>query len=115
MRLSLAAAASAFLVALSAPSDAKDMPYSSKVSVKVGQSVLVMSIRHKDCGAPARAFSHYKPQLPKSKLGTFSDGGVGTSSRCKAVVPARGVIFTVKKPGTERLRLMGDPVSITVK
>ncbi len=117
MRLLLAAAASAFLVALSAPSDAKDMPYSSKVSVKVGQSVLVMSIRHKDCGAPARAFSHYKPQLPKSKLGTFSDGGVGTtrSSRCKAVVPARGVIFTAKKPGTERLRLMGDPVSITVK
>lgn len=57
MRLLLAAAASAFLVALSAPSDAKDMPYRSKVAVKVGQSVLVMGIRHKDCEAPARAFS----------------------------------------------------------
>lgn len=117
MRWIDAAAVSIAMLVLPTSSLAKDMPYRSSVNVKVGQSVLVMGIRHKDCGAPARAFSHYKPQLPKSSLGTFSDGGVGTtrSSRCKGVVPARGVIFTARKPGKERLRIMGEPVAITVK
>jgi hypothetical protein len=105
------------LFAFPAVSLAKDMPYRSSVTVKVGQTVLLKGIRHKDCGKPARAFSYYKPQLPKSSLGTFSDGGVGTtrSDRCGGVVPARGVRFTAKKPGKERLRVMGDPITITVK
>ena len=117
MRWVHSTAVSLAMLAMPAASFAKDMPYRSNVTVKVGQSVLVMGIRHKDCGAPARAFSHYRPQLPKSALGTFSDGGVGTtrSSRCKCVVPARGVIFTAKKPGKERVRIMGEPVAITVK
>lgn len=98
-------------------SHAKDMPYKRTVTLKVGQSALVKGVRHRDCGAPARAFSHYRPQLPKSSLGTFSDGGVGTtqSDRCGKRVPARGVIFNAKKAGKETLNVMGDPITVTVR
>ncbi len=110
----LAIAAMAVMVA--APmAYAKDMPYKRTLNLKVGQSALVMGIRTNPCGAAARPFSALK--IPASSLGSFSDGGVGTtrSNRCKRVVPARGVVFTAKKPGKERLTISGDPVSITVR
>lgn len=116
-RAACIAAALVAFIALPATSHAKDMPYKRSVTLKVGQSTLVKGIRHRDCGKPARAFSHYRPQLPRTSLGTFSDGGVGTtrSDRCGGVVPARGVLFTAKQRGTERLNIMGDPVTITVR
>ena len=113
-----ALALSAMVVMLTAPlAYAKDMPYKRKVNLKVGQSTLVLGVRSNPCGAPARSFSALKPRIPSSSLGTFSDGGVGTtrSNRCKRVVPARGVVFTAKKPGKERLTVAGDTVFITVR
>jgi hypothetical protein len=60
--------------------------------------------------------------LPASRTGAFSDGGAGTvqSSYCKKRfnldrVAARGVRFTARNRGTERLTIFKDPVSITVR
>lgn len=114
---SFAVLAMVALVAVPTMSIAKDMPYKRSVTLKVGQSALIKGIRHRDCGAPARAFSYYHRQLPKTKLGVYSDGGTGTtrSDRCGGRVPARGVVFTAKEPGKATLNIMGDPVTITVR
>jgi hypothetical protein len=95
---------------------AKDFKYKRSVTLKIGQSVVLKGVR-RGCGKSAPTWAGIKGRLPRSKLGSFSDGGTGTYSsvRCGRKVGARGVKFTAKKAGKEKLVIFLDPFRITVK
>lgn len=97
--------------------NAQNIPYKKSVTLKVGQSVVLKGVRSRDCGDVAEPWTPIKARLPKSKLGSFSNGGEGTvkSRSCKKRVAARGILFTAEKVGKERLLIFSDPVRITVK
>lgn len=98
-------------------SHAGDIAYKPTVTLKVGQSVILKGVRSADCGDMAPSWGHIKGRLPKSKLGSFSDGGTGTvkSGKCGDRVGARGVKFKAIKSGQEQLTIYQDKVRITVK
>lgn len=109
-------------VVLSFPVAAQDIKYHRSVSLKVGQSIVLKGVRNRNCGTRPPSWSSLKGRLPRTDLGRFSDGGAGTvrSNHCYKTydvrrVAARGVRFTAKKPGRARLKVFGDPVSITVR
>lgn len=95
---------------------AAEIPYNAKPSIKVGQTIVLKGVRS-DCGAAARSFKQIAGYLPSSKLGTFSDGGVGTvqSRSCGGPTPARAVRFTATAKGRESFTIAGDDFTITVK
>ena len=95
---------------------AAEFNYQPMVSLKPGKTTLLKGARGKACGDPAPSWSEVAANLPKSATGSFSDGGVGTvkSRSCGKAVPARGIRFTSKTVGKERLTIFGDAVSITV-
>ena len=87
--------------------------YQSKVTLKVGESVIVHGIRG-DCGkAPAKSAL----KVPASKTGKFSIGKLGwrESGKCNGATPAVQVIFTAVTPGKETVKVEGDAIKITVK
>ena len=96
---------------------ADNIPYKRSVKLEVGQSVVLKGVRSRDCGKIPEPWVPIRDLLPKSKLGSFSDGGVGTvkSRHCGKIVAARGIKFTAKTPGKERLIIFKDSVRITVK
>ncbi len=96
---------------------ADNIPYKRSVTLKVGQSIVLKGVRSRDCGDIAEPWTPIKARLPNSILGVFSNGGEGTvkSRSCRKRVAARGIKFTAKKPGKERLLIFNDPVRITVK
>ena len=101
-----------------APSVAGDIPYRSKVELKVGQSVILKGVRARDCDASrASSFSHISGKLPNLKIGRLSNGGTGTvdSNSCGKTVPARAIKFTATKKGTQRFTIYGDRFKVTVK
>lgn len=119
MRSSLAAAAVLASAALfvAGAAKAEQFGYKRDVSMKVGQTVVLKGVRA-DCAAKAPlTWAKIRGNLPKSKLGTFSDGGVGTtrSNACKGVVPARGVRFTATTAGREAFNVYNDPIVLSVR
>ena len=96
---------------------ARDIPYRSSVSLKVGQSTVLKGVRDRKCGPRAPSWNQVKRKLPRSKIGKFSNGGVGTvdSDFCKGKVAARGVRFTATKAGKQTLSVYGDRTKISVK
>jgi len=121
MRLSVLA----FFIALvvqHTPASAGDFTYHRQVTLSVGQSIVLKGVRNRNCGTRVPAWSSVASRLPSSRLGAFSDGGGGTvqSSFCRRTydirgVAARGVRFTAKRRGSERLIIFKDPVRITVR
>lgn len=111
------AASLSFAVLFSTGVLAADFKYLKSVTLKVGQSVILKGIRHPDCEDSAPSWSRVRGHLPNSKLGTFSNGGAGTtkSRSCGGRVGARGIKFTAKKVGNERFIVADDPIRITVK
>ena len=87
------------------------------VSLNVGQSMIVTGVRNRECGGGAPSWSNIKSRLPRSKTGKFSNGGTGTldSDSCGETVAVRAVRFTATKAGTEKVKVFGDRISITVK
>ncbi len=101
---------------------AQDFRYHRSVTLKVGQSIVLKGVRNSNCGTRAPSWSSLARQLPSTSLGSFSDGGAGTvqSDFCKKrfkikSVAARGVRFTAKQRGKQKLTIFRDPVSITVR
>lgn len=114
--------ASATIAVLAGPATAQDIKYHRSVTLSVGQSIVLKGVRNSNCGTRAPSWQSIAKKLPASRLGTYSDGGTGTvkSNHCFNTygvhyVPARGVRFTAKARGTEKLKIFQDPVSITVK
>lgn len=92
------------------------IPYLDKVSLGVGQATVIHGARGSQCGQQAPDWEQIAATLPPSVTGKFSDGGLGVrfSQRCGGDTPARAIRFTATKPGSEQLRLFGDPVRIEV-
>jgi len=117
MKLLASGFAAAMIFAFTLPADAKDFPYRRNVTLSVGGSTVLKGVRSGDCSDSAPSWSRVSRGLPKSKLGSFSDGGEGTvkSNSCGQRVGARGVRFTAKTKGTERFVIFDDTISVTVK
>lgn len=113
-------AALSFVLAIAVGAEtalAAEFIYRESVTLRVGQSVILKGVRGRGCDGSAPSWGRISGSMPRSKLGTFSDGGRGTvdSDSCGEVVPARGVKFTAKKTGKETLTIYKDRVTITVK
>ena len=103
------------ILAGTAISQAKDIPYYDKVRLKVGQSIVLKGVRTRCNGKTAPKFSRLT-KLPKPKLGVLVDGGAGTvlSKNCDRRVPARAIRFKATKKGRETITIYDDRVSIRV-
>lgn len=89
--------------------------YVRNVSLKVGESAIIHGARGNECG-PAPSWESAKELLPELVTGTLTDGGVGTrnSRQCGGRVPARAILYTALKVGTEQTSLYGDDIVIRV-
>lgn len=94
---------------------AQNIPYKASVTIAVGKSMVLKGVRG-PCGGPAPSWDQVGAKLPKTTLGRFSDGGVGTvvSRSCNGTTAARGVRFTATAKGAESFVIFDDPISITV-
>jgi hypothetical protein len=116
MRFSRLAAFSVMLAAFSASAFAQsenEIEYRERVTLNVGESVVIHGIRG-DCGQlPTRG----DIELPALTTGTLSVGkeGYRESRRCNGETPAVEVIFTATAPGRERFEIEGDPISVRVR
>jgi hypothetical protein len=96
----------------SMPAFAQNIPTNLSPTVRVGQTVVVKGVRSRECGQAAGPINN----TPRSTLGTFSSGAIGTvnSRSCGGPTPARELRFTARKPGTETISAQGDTVTLTV-
>ncbi len=104
------------LLALAAPLAAqstKEIKYRERVTLDLGESVVVYGYRG-DCGALPTSG---QVELPQLKTGTLSTGkdGIRKSKRCNGMTPAVEVIFTATTPGRETFELQGDEISVRVR
>lgn len=92
-----------------------DVEYRRSVSLGVGESIVVHGARGA-CGQPPPSWQKVSRKLPDTKLGSWSDGGVGMrySRKCGTMTPARGLVFNARRIGSTEFYIYGDPVSISV-
>lgn len=90
-----------------------DIKFREKVTLSVGESVVIYGYRG-DCGALPAAGDI---DLPSPKTGTLSTGrdGFRQSKRCNGKTPAVEIIFTATTPGREKFEIQGDGISVRVK
>ncbi|MBD0417233.1 hypothetical protein [Oryzicola mucosus] len=98
-----------------ATDDAPLITYLPEVRLVVGQSRIIHGERG-DCGQLPREWRDVWGNLPTSRIGEFTDGGLVRrySMFCKGVTPARGIRFAALSPGTEEMYVTGDYMKITV-
>ncbi|MBA4777702.1 MULTISPECIES: hypothetical protein [Agrobacterium] len=86
------------------------------VELSVGQTRHLTAYRADSCGATPLSFAALAPKLPKSKIISYSDGGISSrlSKQCGRNVPTRAVNATGIAKGTETHRYQ-DVISIVVK
>ncbi len=94
----------------------RPIAFRSKVTLKVGQSVVIHGYRA-GCGKPApdreSTTSKFPPKIGVGTL-TAGDTGVRYSRHCKGDTPAREVIFHAERVGSEMIELFGDAITLTV-
>ena len=113
IRLSFAFGMLALLAAPLAAQSGKEIKFRDKVTLSVGESVVIYGYRG-ECGAlPADG----DIELPSPKTGTLTTGkdGFRESKRCKGKTPAVEIIFTATTPGREKIEIQGDGISVRVK
>ncbi|NJS40481.1 MAG: hypothetical protein HC783_17400 [Rhodobacteraceae bacterium] len=113
LRLTLAFGALALLVTPLAAQSQREIKYRERVTLNVGESVVVYGYRG-DCG---QLPTSGQVELPQLKTGTLSTGkdGIRMSKRCNGMTPAVEVIFTATTPGRESFELQGDGISVRVR
>lgn len=106
-----------FSVVTAFAADTENFLFYNTVRLEVGESLVLKGVRSSDCGDKAPRWGGIRLKLPRSKTGSYSNGGIGTvnSISCGGKVAARGVKFTAKKAGKEKLKIFGDVVKITVR
>lgn len=112
MRIITLLSSAALMATLVSPVSAQGIPFSPTVNMVVGQTVVIKGVRG-ECGQPSPPLRN----LPRSSLGTFSSGGVGTvnSRSCGGPTPARELRFTARRAGSETLVVYEDTVTINVR
>lgn len=87
--------------------------WSPKVSVRVGQQVVIHGIRGERCGTlPGK--NRLKARFLKTGQMTYGKPGVRQSRSCGGLTPAVEVIFTATTPGRETITVSGDRITVTV-
>lgn len=86
------------------------------VQLSVGQTTHLTAYRAESCGATPLSFAALEGKLPKSKIVTYSDGGLSSrqSKQCGRRVATRAVNVTGVAAGSEVHRYQ-DVVAIIVK
>ncbi|AQS64914.1 hypothetical protein AGRHK599_LOCUS3211 [Rhizobium rhizogenes] len=86
------------------------------VELSVGQTRHLTAYRAENCGAAPLSFAAVAGKLPKSRIVSYSDGGLSSrqSKQCGRRVPTRAVNATGIAKGTETNRYQ-DVISIVVK
>lgn len=90
--------------------------HAKTVEMKIGQTKHITAYRANGCGAPPPSFEQVMKRIPKSKLVTYSDGGLSSrvSNQCKRSVPTRAVNGTAVQAGKETKRYQSGAVTIVV-
>ena len=112
----LAVFALAFGLLAASGAEADRFRYKKSFTLKLGETVNVYAVRHRDCESMP-SFESIERRLPDTVLGGFPDGGetTGKSRACDDVVPTRAIAFTAKKKGEETLEFFGYEVTLTVE
>lgn len=99
------------------PPTGATIPYLENVALKVGQTAVIHGARGNQCGQPAPSWEKLASTLPTPATGKLSDGGEGVrfSQRCGGETPARAIRFSATTPGSEQIKLFGDPIRIEVR
>jgi hypothetical protein len=90
--------------------------FNREITLRVGESAVIHGYRG-NCGRPAPSVPDTAALLPQNlAIGQLSVGTVGVrySRQCEGVTPARRIIFTANKTGTQAVRLLGDDLTIAV-
>ncbi|MGL4497036.1 MAG: hypothetical protein ACRCXM_01280 [Beijerinckiaceae bacterium] len=105
------------LLAGAGVAQAQTLQFSPQVTLKIGQSAILNGARANQCGAPAPDWATVRTWLPPTDLGTFADAGLQKkfSDSCRGEVAVRAVRFTARKTGSERMRLFGDQLTVSVQ
>lgn len=112
MRLmAIATAAAIALSGLTVAAHAKTVEFS------VGQTKHVTAYRGFKCGSPPPTFQELRRRIPRSRLVTYSDGGLSSrvSKDCKRRVPTRAINGTAVKTGKETKRYQSGTVTLVVR
>ncbi|MCC0020216.1 MAG: hypothetical protein H6888_03975 [Nitratireductor sp.] len=107
----------ALSLAIASPALAEMIPYNPRISMKVGQTVVLKGIRSACDGNRAPNFHALSSRFPRIVLGKFKDGGTGTmeSRNCGKEVPARKILFTATKKGHAKFNLYQDEFDISIR
>lgn len=97
------------------PADLPIVNFEGWVRVPVGASVLIHG-RLADCDGSPERWDAFADEIPSTRLGTFSDGGLARKvmRKCTSEKIVRGIRFTGVEPGTDGVRLFGDYIRIDV-
>ena len=104
------------VLAFTAAATAQTFPDAgSTITVRVGKTTTAYGVRG-DCGGTPPTFAQAVTKMPKSSLGTYSDGGTASrQSRACGTVTVRVINFTGKKAGKESVVFYNDPYTLEVK
>lgn len=91
--------------------------HAKTVEMQVGQTKHITAYRGFKCGSPPPTFQELSRRIPRSKLVTYSDGGLSSriSKDCKRRVPTRAINGTAVKTGKETKRYQSGMVTLVVK
>ena len=111
---SIAMAAGLCLSAGGVLADASNViEWSPRVTVKVGEQVVLHGIRGERCGTlPGK--NRLKTRFLKTGKIAYGKPGVRESRSCGGLTPALEVIFTATAPGREVITVSGDQITVTV-
>ena len=87
--------------------------YRERVTLQVGQSVVVYGYRG-ECGKAPVANQIALPALATGSL-SLGKPGTSNSNTCGGATPAVEIVFTATAPGRESFQLRGDKISVRVK
>ena len=91
-----------------------EIDYRERVTLKVGQSVVVYGFRG-DCGELPTSDQIDLPVLKTGKLSVGKPGKRGLQALQRDELPAVQIIFTAETEGREKFELQGDDISVRVQ
>lgn len=91
------------------------IPFRPDITMKRGETRPIYAVRG-DCGELPKDWADLLPDLPETRTGSLSDGGLARrhSKFCQGLTPARAIRFTASVVGTEEFEIQGDFFKMTV-
>lgn len=82
------------------------IPFRPDITMKLGETRPIYAVRG-DCGELPKDWTDLLPELPETRTGSLSDGGLARrhSKFCQGLTPARAIRFTASAAGTEEFEI----------